>query len=299
MINEIAYSLLKTFAFLTGHLPHKFGLKLFGLMGYIWFFLDKKRKRKAFKNITTKLNKNISKKDADKLIRKNFVHFCQSMFEVLWGICMNLEESDKWFEVAGQDILEKIKQSKKATFFITSHFGVWELFVPFLEKEKINWHSVYQPIKPEIFDRFMKEKRLRFKTSNLFPINKALQGINNAFKNNGNVALIIDKRVPAEKGVVVNFFGSRIIVNKNIARLALQAGVPVVPIFLVREKNHFKVIFCPEVKINKTGDNIKDIETLAQQFMTIVEDMIREYPEQYPWYYNRWKPRPYSRLLIK
>ncbi len=296
MINEITYFLLKVFVWLVAHLPRKFGLKLFGMIGYIWYLLDKKRKKKAFKNISTKFNKNIIKKEANRLILKSFTHFCQSMFEVLWSTYINLEKSDKWFEVEGKDILKKVKQSNKGTFFITSHFGIWELLIPFLEKEKISWHSVYQPIKPAIFDRFMKEKRLRFKTGNLFPINKALEGIFNAFKNNETVALVIDKRVPAEKGVVVNFFGSRIIVNKNIAKLALQTRVPVVPFFLVRQKNNYKVIFRPEIEVENTGDDIKDVERTAQQFMTVVEEVIKEYPEQFPWFYNRWKPRPYSRL---
>ncbi|MCK5542562.1 MAG: hypothetical protein KAI40_07690 [Desulfobacterales bacterium] len=297
MINELTYYMLKAFVYLIAHLPRKVGLKLFGFIGYIWFLLDKKRKKKAFKNISTKFNKNIDKKEADKLILKSFRHFCQSMFEVLWGTYINLETSDKWFEVEGKDILEKVKQSSKGTFFITSHFGVWELLVPFFEKEKIKWHSVYQPIKPAIFDRFMKEKRLRFKTGNLLPINKALEGIITAFKNNEAVGLIIDKRVSAEKGVVVNFFGSRIIVNKNIAKLALQAQVPVIPLFLVRQKNNYKVIFRPEIKIIQTGDIIKDIEKATQQFFTTIEGVIKEYPEQFPWFYNRWKPRPYSRLV--
>lgn len=291
------YFLLKTFVYIIAHLPRKIGLKLFGFIGYLWFLLDKKRKNKAFKNITTKFNKNIDKKEANRLIKENFVHFCQSMFEVLWSIHMDLEDSDKWFEVEGKNILEKVKQSSKGTFFITSHFGIWELLIPFLEKEKVKWHSVYQPIKPAIFDRFMKEKRLRFKTGNLLPINKALEGIMNAFKNNEAVALVIDKRVTAEKGVVVNFFGSRIIVNKNIAKLALQAQVPVIPFFLVRQKNNYKVIFRPEIKINQTGDIIKDIENASQQFFTTIEEVIKEYPEQFPWFYNRWKPRPYSRLI--
>ena len=297
MINELAYCMLKIFIYLIAHLPRTIGLKLFGLIGYIWYLLDKKRKKKAFKNISTKLNKNIDTKEANKLIQKNFAHFCQSMFEVLWGAYIDLEKSDKWFEVEGKEILKKIQQSKKGTLLITSHFGVWELFVPFFEKEKIKWHTVYQPIKPAIFDRYMKEKRLRFKNGSLFPINKALEGIMNAFKNNGTVALIIDKRVPAEKGVVVNFFGSRIIVNKNIAKLALQTGVPVIPFFMVRQKNNYKVIFRPEIEIEKTGDDIKDVEKIAQQFFTVIEEVIREYPEQYPWFYNRWKPRPYSRLI--
>jgi len=221
------------------------------------------------------------------------------MFELLWSNCINHNNFDKWFVVEGKDIINQIKENKQGCIFITSHFGIWELLIPFLEEEEIKWNSVYQPIKPAIFDRFMKEKRLRFKTGNLFPINKALNGIINALKNNEAVGLVIDKRVPAEKGVVVNFFGSRIIVNKNIVKLALQSKVPIIPFFLVRQTNNYRVIIKPEIKIEKTGDEINDIEVTAQKFFSVIEDIIREYPEQFPWFYNRWKPLPYCKLPKK
>ena len=78
--------------------------------------------------------------------------------------------------------------------------------------------------------------------------------------------------------------------------MALQTGAPVLPVFVVRHKNKYKTVLRPEIEVKKTGDDIKDIERTAQQFITAIEDMIREYPGQYPWYYNRWKPHPYSRL---
>jgi KDO2-lipid IV(A) lauroyltransferase len=296
MINEINYYLLKTFVFFIAHIPRKIGLKFFGFIGYIWYLTDTKRKKKAFKNISTKLDKNLTKTEINQFIKENFSHFCKSIFEVLWGTSINLDDYHKWFELEGLDHLKKAKQKNKGIFLITGHFGIWEFGIHSLEKEKLNWHSVYQPIKYAALDRFVKEVRLRFKTAHLLPINNALKGIVKAFKNNELVVLIIDKRVKPEKGVVVNFFGSRIIVNKNIARLALQTGAPVLPVFVVRHKNKFKTVLRPEIEVVKTGDDIKDIERTAQQFITAIEDMIREYPEQYPWYYNRWKPRPYSRL---
>ena len=296
MINEIAYFLLKTFVFFIAHLPRKFGLKIFGLVGYIWFLLDKKRRGKAFENITTKLDKNIDKKDAHKLIRKNFEHFCQSMFEVLWGTRLNPKDFDKWFEVEGREVFEAVKQKDIGIFLITGHFGLWEFLLYFLEKEDLTWHTVYQPITPAIFDRFIKEQRQKFTKGNLFPMQHALKGIINAFEKKETVGLLIDKRVRPEKGVVTDFFGSRIVVNKNTALLALQTQVPVIPIYLVRQENNYKIILKPAIEAKKTGDEIKDIEVTAQKFITSLEEMIREHPEQYPWFYNRWKPRPYSRL---
>ncbi len=38
----------------------------------------------------------------------------------------------------------------------------------------------------------------------------------------------------------------------------------------------------------------KDIEINTQAYNTAIEEIVRDYPEQYNWIYKRWKHRPYS-----
>jgi len=44
-----------------------------------------------------------------------------------------------------------------------------------------------------------------------------------------------------------------------------------------------------------------DLQTNTQHFTKIVEDIIREYPEQYFWLHQRWKTKPWQvkKLIIK
>ncbi len=37
------------------------------------------------------------------------------------------------------------------------------------------------------------------------------------------------------------------------------------------------------------GDRIKDIENNTQNYTTAIESMVRRFPDQYFWVYNRWK----------
>ena len=52
--------------------------------------------------------------------------------------------------------------------------------------------------------------------------------------------------------------------------------------------------FGAEIEIERTGDMKKDIEINTARLNKILEDFIRQYPDQWFWIHNRWKTHPYS-----
>ncbi|MCP4708217.1 MAG: lauroyl acyltransferase, partial [Planctomycetes bacterium] len=67
-----------------------------------------------------------------------------------------------------------------------------------------------------------------------------------------------------------------------------------VPIFLVREKDRYKIIALPELELVQTGDKNRDIHACVRQFNHAVETIVRRYPDQWFWVHQRWKTKPYS-----
>jgi KDO2-lipid IV(A) lauroyltransferase len=96
------------------------------------------------------------------------------------------------------------------------------------------------------------------------------------------------------EGVFVDFFGDRACTNKGLALLALKTEAPVIPVFLVREGLGFKAKFCREVPLIKTGNKTKDVEANTQQYNRIIEDFIRQYPDQWFWVHQRWKTKSFA-----
>jgi KDO2-lipid IV(A) lauroyltransferase len=78
-----------------------------------------------------------------------------------------------------------------------------------------------------------------------------------------------------------------------IAIVALRYNVPVVPGFIIRTGfDTHKLFFGPEIEIEHSGDRQKDIAVNTAKFNKIIEDVIRQYPDQWFWIHNRWKTRP-------
>jgi len=110
------------------------------------------------------------------------------------------------------------------------------------------------------------------------------------------VATLLDQNVGWYKGVFVDYFGHPACTNNGLAKLAINSGASVVPMFIRRENGRYIHEFLPEVPVVVTNDPIKDIENNTQAFVSALESMVRQCPEQYFWVHNRWKNKPYCLL---
>ena len=82
--------------------------------------------------------------------------------------------------------------------------------------------------------------------------------------------------------------------NKGFALLALKTGAPVLPAYLIREAQGYRVAIWPEIPLIRTGDRTKDIEANTQQYNDAIERFVRRHPDQWFWVHQRWKTRPYQ-----
>ena len=103
------------------------------------------------------------------------------------------------------------------------------------------------------------------------------------------VAIFVDQRERKKSQVNVDFFGKKAPTTPSPVVFSLRTGAPLVPLFTVREnKAHHRVIIGAPLVPTSTGDIEKDLETNTETYTKILENMIREYPDQYLWLHNRW-----------
>jgi KDO2-lipid IV(A) lauroyltransferase len=79
-------------------------------------------------------------------------------------------------------------------------------------------------------------------------------------------------------------------------RLAMMAGAPVVPVFIVRQPDgisHVIEIF-EEIPQDRTGDRDADTFANTARYQKAIEEMVRKYPEQWLWTHRRYRTRPVS-----
>jgi KDO2-lipid IV(A) lauroyltransferase len=104
--------------------------------------------------------------------------------------------------------------------------------------------------------------------------------------------MLIDQDVDVP-GVFVNFFGKQAWTPSGLASLAIKTGADVYVAFDQRidKYRHTTVVNGP-ITVDRTGNFETDVKKLTQMCTSILEEHIKQYPEQWVWFHDRWKTAP-------
>ena len=195
-----------------------------------------------------------------------------------------------------EEAIEKLSalnsDAPNGIIYIMAHYGNWELLGHFMAKNGFPLVGVVKGGRNRLIEeRILIPFRAKFgntpvgHTSSMIAITKAL-------KAQKSVSLAIDQVVQPPNGVVVDFFGYATAATKAIATLKRRYDPLVVPIFLTRVgRQQFKVdIHAPiEVSVEEEISEEEKIIVMTQGYYQVIESQIRQAPQQWLWFYNRWK----------
>lgn len=189
---------------------------------------------------------------------------------------------------------EALKRNRGLLMF-GAHFGNWELeavaFAHLMQPVVV----IYRPLDSNLLDNLV--LRVRSSGGNI-PLakDKAMRSMLRHLKNNDVLGILIDQNVASYEGVFVDFFGRPACTTDGLALLALHTKAPVLPGYMVRlADGKYRLIIGEEVTIVQTGDRDADIAVNTQNFTRIIENMIRQYPDQWLWVHQRWKTKPWQK----
>ena len=231
----------------------------------------------AFPNSEENLKKNISKKMwqsygrilAEYIFIKNFRSF----------------NSEKYFSITGQKILDEVKNSNEPVIFVSGHFDNFELMAMHIEKSGINLAAIYRPLNNYFLNPTMENIRKKFICEK--QIKKGVSGtkeILKHFKSGTSIALMIDQRV--SQGIKSKFFNKDALTTTIPAQFVKKFNCKIVPIFIERnDVENFNL----EIMNPLTFDNQETIESITLKLNKILEKMIVRNPYQWIWSHNRWK----------
>ena len=207
------------------------------------------------------------------------------------------ENLHEWVEMEGLEHFESGMAQGKGLLTIIAHFGNWELmpvtFPLFLKFPKPSY-IVYRPLDSPVLDNMVEHVRT-INGHEMIPKGGSGKRIMELLKENHSIAILSDQNVAAREGVFVDFFGRPACTGVGLAVLALRSGAPVLPMFMARQKSgKYKFILKPLVEISQTGDYERDLLENTQRFTKVVEDVVREYPDQWFWIHQRWKTKKWQ-----
>jgi KDO2-lipid IV(A) lauroyltransferase len=200
---------------------------------------------------------------------------------------LNAGNISQWISYDGLEHYMTAKRAGKGVLIATAHLGNWELsaFAHALMTEPMN--VMVRPLDNPLLDKLVETRRV-LSGNRLILKRDAARLVMRALRNNEAVGVLIDQNTAAAEGVFINFFGRLACAGSAFVKLALHSGAAVVPGFALwndAEKRYVLRFYEP---IQLTGD----VEVDTQRIHTAIENVIREYPDQWMWIHRRWKTRP-------
>lgn len=109
-----------------------------------------------------------------------------------------------------------------------------------------------------------------------------------ALDRDGHVGMLVDQHFG--RGVDVTFFGRRCKANPLLARLARHYDCPIHGVRTVRLPGHrFRMDITPAVAPVRDAEGRIDVAGTMQAVTDVVEEWVREHPEQWLWLHRRWR----------
>lgn len=259
-----------------------------GGLARLAFFFMPRRRRVAISNLGYAFGASLPEEEKKKIALKSFQHAAFTILE-LCLIPKFFRNPQRHFEFQGREHMEASLAAGHGAILAMSHLGSWELVSASPRFLRFQVLAVVKTIRAGFFDSMIQTWRdaagyLATKKKN--SIRASLETL----KKNEAVAVLIDQWAGPE-GIWVPFFEKGTATTSLPARLAKQTGASIVLHFAVRlEPGRFLIQLSPPLLPRK--DDPFWETTVTSRLNTILEEMIRKYPDQWLWGHRRWKPKP-------
>ena len=294
-MNQFVYLFL--FQFCSTLIPRPIQKFFSVLVGDLFYLLMKRTRGNVRKNIEGISREKWSEKRVDGLTRKTFQNYGQYLLDYMVMHRLSLSNKGRWIEKeVGEDHMIEALRAGKGVICITPHLGNWEIggLLFSFKGGKLNVLTLDE--RDEQTKSFREEMRGRKGIKNIYihPQDESPMAILDAVKalRRNEIVALLGHRIESQKTRVFNFFGRPTPFPIGVAILAMATDAPVLPVFVVMEKNR-KYRGIIEAPISFHADHRENKEEVIQRGMEklikIYEDYIGRYPDQWYNFFDYWK----------
>ncbi len=274
------YFIIRLFHKILNVLPLNWVFVLGKIIGTGFYYFSKSKRKVGFVNLKLVFPYK-SNREIFYILRRSFINFGMSVVE---SFVIGRIIRQNWFDFSAfSDV-----NLQDNNILVGIHAGSWELCNAIFAK-KINLAIFAQRQKNLQFDRFINEQREKYNTKVCFSLRSLARYLNNGYW----AGLVVDHG--AERNALyIEFFGNSVPTPRGAVYLARKFNKKIYPVFVHRKKGNIHVFMRGDVI---DCHNISDKEALRRLNKTY-EKFLSIYPQEYIWWYKRFKRRSEIHTLI-
>ena len=288
--HKLEYFLTRAFYRLFCILPLSWAVKLGMAIGGFSYKIIGIRRKVALKNLETAFPQK-SPSEREKIARQSYRHWGGMGAEFARLTKIDRRFITKYITFEGMDVIKKAVEGGKGCLIISGHLGNWEIMGAVSAQLGYKVTYIVASQSNKLVDKLMDDQRLA-NGIEIWKTNQAARGVLKSLRNNRFIALMIDQDAGRDC-VFVDFFGKKASTHKGPAIFHLLKNTPLVMSSCIRIKGPYYHILFEEIKIPPfEGTKEGKITHITAHITKLLEEKIRQYPEQYFWMHKRWKTRP-------
>lgn len=288
--------LLKVLGPIIRKLPIKFTFFLGAKLGELFYYFNPKHKSIAYANIKTVFAERLSPARINNLTRKFYRTFGQNLMEIFLTPAVNQKYINKYIKIEGLNYIKEGFKKGKGVILLGAHEGSWELSGIICANLGIPFNLFVRGQRYPRLNRLLNLYRSQ-KQARLIQREDQTRQLIRTLKDNQAVGMTIDQG--GKDGTLVKFLGRNASMASGALRLAVKYDATIIPSFYLRERGpYIKIILGPLFEIIKTGNTEVDIRNNLQRLVSVFEEYILKYPQEYLWSYKIWKYTDQKSILI-
>ncbi|HSE95047.1 MAG TPA: lysophospholipid acyltransferase family protein [Methylomirabilota bacterium] len=272
----------------AARLPPSMARSLGAGLGTLAYWALSGRRRIALANLALAFGARLDARERAALARANFRHLGITALECCRLFVGAADVLLGRVEVEGVEHVWAARAQGRGLFFLTAHFGNWELLAAAHRLVGGGLNVVVRPLDNPFLEALLARGRQRSGVR-LIPKRAAVPGVRAALARGDCVGILLDQD-GGPGGVAVPFFDRSASTSRSLAVLALKTGAPVIPAFIRRlPTGGHRITLEPMIPLSGSGDRAADVAAATARFTAVIERHVRAHPDQWFWVHRRWK----------
>ena len=199
-------------------------------------------------------------------------------------------------EVDGIEHFIALAEDGKPALIFSAHLANWELPPICAARYGLDATVVFRPPNEPAAAHVLHEIR----SQTMGGLEAARQGaafaMRGVLERGGHLGMLIDQHFT--RGVTVDFLGRPAFTNPIMGKFARAFDCPVHGVRVIRlPAGRFRLQLTPALDLPRDAEGLVDVQGAMQAMTRVVENWVREHPEQWLWMHRRWRPPlPHARL---